>query len=235
MAESVLAGDTSAHSLMRAAHDRGYRYPEAFGGFEADLAFEGPEGAASGTVRIAGPRALEIDISASEADLGWLRRELGSMIGHRWHMPYEEADGANELALGGDEAHPLGVTVDVQKDKYDSSYRVHEGEISQVNRGFGKIRFSIQIQERDEAPDGRTLPAHFTVFYWDTESGRLIKSEVYRDHYAAVDGVPLPALRQIVSASDDGITTRRMELSNHRLLEASEAAGADGQLEYRAH
>ena len=234
--ESRLAGDPAAHDLMRAAHDGSYRYPSDFGGFEAKLTYTGPEGEALGAVKVTKARSVEITILTTETGRGWLRRELGSMVGHRWHLPYEEADGANALALGDDGDDPLGVTVDVQQDRHDSSYRLLAGEISQVNRAMGKIRFSIQIQSRDEAPDGRSLPAHFTVFYWDTENGRLARSDVYHDVYEPVDGVPLPISRQIISAADNGITTRRMDLSNHRLLERSEyASNGGGQLEYREH
>ncbi|MEZ4520684.1 MAG: DUF3386 family protein [Thermomicrobiales bacterium] len=240
MAEATgtrLAGDPAAHALLREAHDRGYRYPEDFGGFEADLTFAGPSEQTSGSVRISSARSVELTIVASDAARSWLRRELGSMIGHRWHLPYEEADGANTLELGpDDDDDPTGVFIDVKQDKYDSSYRVLDGEISQVNRAMGKIRFSIQIQDRAETPDGHTLPAHFTVFYWDNESGRLNRSDVYRDVYQMVDGVALPVSRQIITADDDGIATRRMDLSNHKLLESSENTDpAGGQLEYRAH
>ncbi len=232
VADQTLAGDPAAHDLMRVAHDRSYRYPTDFGGFEAKLTYTGPEGDATGTVKVTSARSVEVTILAEETGRGWLRRELGSMVGHRWHMPYEEADGAHELALGDDDDNPLGVTIDVIQDSYDSSYRVLEQEISQVNRAMGRIRFSIQIQSRDEAPDGRSLPSNFTVFYWDTENERLSRSDVYHDVYEPVGGVPLPISRQIISADDAGITTRRMALSEHRLLEPSEN-GESGQLEYR--
>lgn len=232
--DSALAGDAEAHRLMRTAHDRSYRYPPDFGGFEAELRYQGPEGDASGTVRITGARSVELTLVAPDAVRGWLRRELGSMIGHRWHLPYEEADGGNQLALSPDDDGPTGTMIDVQQDKYDSSYRLLGSEISQVNRAMGKIRFSIQIQERDHATDGRTLPAHFTVFYWDTEHDRLSRSDVYRDVYETIDGLPLPVARQIISADDDGITTRRMDLSGHRVLaRVIETADRQDQLEYR--
>jgi hypothetical protein len=218
---------------MRAAHDRGYRYPEGFGGFEADLVLTHGSKTAGGRVRIGGPRAVELDLDAGEDELGWLRRELGSMVGHRWHLPYEQADGANTLMLGPDDGNPLGRFIDVLGDRFDSSYRVLDGEISQVNRAMGRVRFSIQIQARVDGPHGASLPAHFTVFYWDVVSGRLTRADIYRDVYETVDGIALPASRQIISAGDEGITTRRFELRGHRLLE-SDAVGGE-QLEYRQH
>ncbi len=234
--EETFPGDPAAHALLRSAHDHGYRFPADFGGFEADLAYTGPQERTTGAVRVSGSRSVELTILTNDATRGWLRRELGSMVGHRWHLPYEQADGANTLELGEDEDDPLGVTIDVRHDKYDSSYRVLDGETSQVNRTMGKVRFSIQIQARDEAQDGRTLPAHFTVFYWESRSGRLSRADAYRDVYGPVDGVSLPISRQIISASDEGIVTSRMDLSNHRLLKRLDAAtNATDQLEYRAH
>lgn len=79
------------------------------------------------------------------------------------------------------------------------------------------MRFVIAVSERLHVDDGRYLPAHFTVFHWSTESGRLVRADHFTDTYVPVDGVFLPARRQVVSATDAGLTTRVLELAEHRV------------------
>ena len=84
-----------------------------------------------------------------------------------------------------------------------------------MHRTVGAARFVIAVSERLRTADGRHLPTHFTVFHWDTGTGRLNRADHFTDTYAVVDGVYLPARRQVVSATDDGLTTRVLELADH--------------------
>ena len=219
----AVGNDARAHELLRAAHDAAYRLPPGFGGFAARIVYEYDGGRAEGTVRVAGPRAIEPEIDVDDEARGWLTREIASMAGHRWHLPYEDADGKHMLDLRPEDDSLLGQFIVVANDRLDSSYRVQSAEISQVNRTMGQMRFSIQIQERLAAPDGRTLPSHFTVFYWSTADGRLTRTDVYRDEYVAVDEVYLPFARRIITADDAGISARCLTFTGHRLLEAGDA------------
>lgn len=220
MTAATQLNDLAAHEAMRRAHDAGYRFPPDFAGFSAkvQVLFDGQQ--ASGTMAIRSPQDVELDIELSEEGKSWLQREISSIAGHRWHLPYEEADGRHTLSFGDDADHPLGRTVTVHDDRFGSWYRVDDAGISQVNRGMGKMRFSIQIQERKELPDGRQLPAHFSVHYWDLEEGRLTGTDVYRDKFVEVDGVQLPVERRISQARDEDINVRTFVLTDHTLLSA---------------
>lgn len=48
--------------------------------------------------------------------------------------------------------------------------------------------------------------------------GALSRTDAYRDTYTEVDGVPLPAVRRVVTASDDGLVARQLRLSDLRIL-----------------
>lgn len=229
----TVGNDRHAHAAMREAHDAAYRLPEGFGGFTARVTYIEDARRVEGTLRVSGPRAIELDLPVDEAARGWLTREIGSIAGHRWHLPYDEADGGHTLALSAADDSPLGQFVRVANDRLDSSYRVADGGISQVNRTMGTLRFSIQIQARIMTADGRALPAHFTVFYWNTEDGRLTRSDVYHDEYVAIADVYLPAARRIITADDNGISVREVRFDGHEVLAGSGAT--DGvQLEHRS-
>lgn len=224
--EEAVGNDPRAHAALRVAHDAAYRLPQGFAGFAAQVTYTNDAGSAQGAVTVAGPRAVELDIDVDDEARGWMTREIASIAGHRWHVPYDDADGKHTLALSPEQDDLLGQYIVVANDRLHSSYRVSGAEISQVNRTMGLMRFSIQIQERFATPDGRTLPSHFAVCYWSTADGRLTRTDLYRDAYVAVGEVHLPAERRIITADDDGIRTQVAGFSVHRLLEggASEAA-----------
>ena len=207
-----------AHAALQAAHEGGYRFPENFAGFSADVQIERDGVTQTGKVTLRSPREIDIDLNAEEETLAWLRQELGSMAGHRWPTPYAESDGRWTLTLEEGAGHPLGDLVRVHDDPFDSSYRLRQGRIAQVNRQMGPTRFSINIHEHTETADGRTLPAVFTVAFWDTAQGRLSRTDEYLDRYVEVDGVQLPAERRILRVEDDGISVRKMTLSGHTML-----------------
>lgn len=212
-----VANQPQAHAALQAAHEGGYRFPADFAGFTAEVEITGGEPARTGRVTLRSPREIEIDVEADEETLGWLRHELGSMAGHRWPTPYAGSDGRWTLTLEDDGA-ALGDLIRVHDDPFNSSYRLRDGRITQVNRQMGPTRFSINIHEHTTLPDGRTLPAIFTVAFWDAAQARLTRTDEYRDRYREVDGVQLPAERRVLRAADDGISVRTMTLRNQTLL-----------------
>lgn len=221
--------DPAAHALLRGAHEATYHFAPDFGGFRAALELSHDAGAAAGTVEVRSPREIALAVAADEEALAWARQELGSLVGHRWDAPYEAGDGRYTQTLGPDDGHPYGQLVRLHDDRFASSYRVRDGQIAQVNRRMGAMRFTIHIQERRAAGANRTLPTHFTVTYWDAERGRLVRGDTYRDRYVEVDGVPLPASRLVVTASDDGLAYRRLELTGHELLAGQGGATAPAE------
>ncbi len=161
--------NSTAHEVLRRAHEMGYRYPQGFAGFRASLD-SWPAGVrACDTVEVRFPKEIRLDVNGSEAGIAWLRQELGSIAGHLWHVPYEEAAGRYSLTLENDD-HPLGQLIRVHDDPFDSSYRVLDGQITQINRQMGMLRFSILIQESVTVETGRTFPTHFTVVSTGTRS-----------------------------------------------------------------
>jgi hypothetical protein len=111
----------------------------------------------------------------------------------------------------------------------DSSYRVQDGYIAQINRNIGGLHLSIQIQERTFTGDARALPVHSCIVYWDTAEGRMARTDIYRDGYILVGDVHLPLSRRITTADDSGITTRLILLRDHKLLSESSAERKAGE------
>lgn len=211
--------DPAAHRLLRRAYEATYRFPEGFGGFEAALYYARDPACRSGTVEIRSPSDIRITGSIEDERL---RRELSSIVSHRWPLSYEDADGRHRLSIE-PEKHSLGTLVRVEDDGTDSTYHVHGGHIQQIERSVGGRRFSINIQERNYTDDGRALPAHFCAVYWQIDGDgmekRLVRTDIYRDGYIPVGGVYLPLSRRVVTADDSGTSIWQILLRDHRLLE----------------
>ncbi|MBI3973480.1 MAG: DUF3386 family protein [Chloroflexi bacterium] len=244
--------DSAAHDLLRRAYEATYRFPVGFAGLRAALEFtraaaETPEDAevvltTRGCVQVRSPRAVSVEIDTDAAGRDWLWQEIASLVGHRWPIPYGEADGRHALRLGPDDGHPLGRLVEVH-DRFRSRYRVRDGQIVQITREMGKIRFSIHIQERFATADGRTLPTHFSVSYWEIGGGegaaeaqpkqahmggRLTRADTYSDTYVRVAGHYLPASRRVITADDGALTIHELRLSEHTVDVGGPAAAQNG-------
>jgi hypothetical protein len=194
--------------LLRRAHEAGYRFPSNFGGFTATIRTSTGD---TGTVTVTGRTEVDLAIDGEPSgDVAWARDEIASIVSHRWASGYDEGDGRWSK-------HTDGETVTMLDDPFDSAYRLRDNHISEVHRTVGETRFVISVSERVRTADGRHLPVHFTVFFWSTGSGRLTRADHFTDTFVLVDGVYLPARRQIVSASDDGVQTRALELADHKV------------------
>lgn len=211
-------GDPQAHDLLRAAHSRAYHFPPDFRGFRANVRYTGDTLDVAGIVLVHGPQAIDLDLPAPAEVIAWTRQELASLIGHRWPVDYDEGDGRFTVSLH-DDGHPLGCLIRFDDDPFASSYRLDDRRITQIHRTRGSMRLTITVQEHAVTSDERLLPVHFTVAYWDLATNRLTRVDTYSDQYAGINGLYLPTLRRVVTATDSGVETRQIRLSEHRLLD----------------
>jgi hypothetical protein len=220
MAATQVDVRSDADALLRAAHETAHRWPPGFRGFRAGLRYTTAELAASGSVAVRRGPDIQLEIDLPEAERRSLSHELSSLAGHRWGREYAEGDGRLEKRVGPDDGHPLGRLVELE-DKLDSAYRVGAGQLTTITRTHGGTRFTIVIQARTTAPDGGVISTAFTVAHWS--DGRLVRSDAYTDEFVAVGGLLLPRVRQVVTAGDDGLSVRRLELDGHELLAGEDA------------
>jgi hypothetical protein len=217
--ETVSITDVAAQAdlLTREAHEAAYRFPPGFPGFRCRLAVRAEGLEAEGRLTLRAGERPELEIELPD-EARWLEHELGSLAGHRFHRSYEDADGRNTKRVLDDDGNPHGRLV-VIEDAMDSSYRIGGGRINEISRTHGGSRFTIAIQQRADAADGRAVSTAFTVCHWDAESGALLRADAYSDTHVELDGLLLPARRRIATASSSGLAVREVELSRHELLE----------------
>jgi hypothetical protein len=210
-----------ADLLTREAHEAAYRFPPGFAGFRCRLAVRGEDVEAEGRVTLRSGAQPEVEIDLPEAEARRLAHELGSLAAHRFHRSYEDADGRHPKVVHGADGNPHGRLV-VIEDEMDSSYRIGDGRINEISRTHGGSRFTIVVQQRSDAGDGRAVSSAFTVCHWDAESGALLRADAYSDVHVELEGILLPARRRVATASSSGLAVSEIELSEHELLSGDE-------------
>lgn len=207
--------DAAARGTLRRVYEAGYRYPPGFRGFAASVYYAWDREDWTGSVEVRSPSDIRYDGTIENAD-GQLHWEISVLASQCWAMDYEGAECGARLSLEARD-EPLNWLLQVE-DGLESAYRIQSGHVSQIERRFGDLRFSINIQERSFTDDGRALPAHYCVVYWSVEQARLVRTDIYRDGYLPVSSVYLPLGRRITTADDSGTTTRQILFRDHRLL-----------------
>lgn len=225
--------DPQAYALLKSARDHSQSFPDDFTGFSADLIYHEESKTATGKLEFVTGSGLQIEANdLSDERRAWLQRALGSLIMHRRGGDFGQGDGKYPLTFGPEEHHPLGRLIFLN-DKLQSSYRVGDGIITEVNRTMGPEKFTITILETTPADPGKHLPRHFVVNYFDAKTGTVLRSEAFTDQYVKVDQVWLPASRRIVRAEGGKVTTRLIELRNYRLKPAQTSnRSGDGTIDW---
>lgn len=205
----------SAADVVRRVHARSYRYPESFGGFRAEVAWD-VDGAVGETLCSVAP-GPRVELGEATPGSPWVCEELRSIMGHHQHVLRDR--GAGNPTHGGQGAghHRSPIVVELG-DELDSSYGVRGDEIETLTRTMGERRFTIVVQERADTPDGTSLASRYTVFFWDAATGALAEVDCYHDRFVSVDELLLPASREVVRGTASGIVNRRLTLGNHELL-----------------
>lgn len=209
--------DPRAMELMRSVYEKREGWGPDFPGFRANatVVFNGKE--SHGKVRVARDYNVSLELG-DKAAADWAMEALGSVVLHRKAVRFEEADGKYPLTLGELDSHPSGRLVQLN-DGMNSTYRVRDGQILQVNRSAGpKMRFSIDIVENIKTESGKYLPRVFTVSYFRTPGGELERTDTYWDGYKKVGKYYLPEFRREVTAEDGKTQAMQLKLDDLSLL-----------------
>jgi uncharacterized GH25 family protein len=187
---------------------------ENFPGFNADLEANVEGKVTRGHVEVSpkGKVELKLDDQNEEA---WVKRELGSVVGHRLA---DSAALATPCAFLDDvKVHPLGRAIRVLNDEFHSSYRVRDRQIIVVNREVPDAHFTITVMANQVNEERKFLPLCYVVNTWDAKTEALQSSQTYHQTWQRVGKYDLPATVTAVTASGGKLETRSLKLSNFKL------------------
>lgn len=205
-------------ALLNSTREHREAFGSRFGGFRARLKVQLDGKQHSGTLLFKPPRAIELKLENKEARQS-VEQTLRSMIFHR--MPPRKRNSnqlQKSLRLGPSDNHRLGRLVHLG-DRFESSYRIRDNQILEINRQMGDTRLVITVLENQFTPKGRHLPRHFMVTLFDLETGALKSASAYTDEYVEVAGNYLPKRRQITSTQEGRTQNLDISIEEIELLE----------------
>ena len=205
-------GDPEAVSLFEQAVAARAQW-QGFTGFSAQVAGEVDGRPFEGRATVAADGS--VTIKGGDAALRpWAQEQLESLVMHRLPPP---GDGTRPVVRFADERddHPLGRLLVFAGGRFASSYRVKDGQITVVNRHFGRESMTITTLDQERNREGATLPRSYVVQRWDAATGALRRVETVQDRWVRVGAWDLPAAHTVTTASDAGLSVRSLTLSQH--------------------
>lgn len=222
-------GDPRGAALLQEAAKTRYTWSLEVSAVSGKFAWEKDGTSGTGTFRSVlhkrGGLAITAEGNAEvPADV---KEHIGSTIMHRAGpapgVP-ERPQPESVIVVEDDSRGPL---ILILGDSMNSSQRVKDGKLVQVNRVMGGKRFTIDVTEFEKAPDGqRVYPAAFTVTWWDAANGNKLEKQNYTTQgFQLVDGQMFPKAEKVVSEKGDKITTLDIRYSDIK-FETLEPKGA---------
>lgn len=208
--------DPKARELLKRAFEKTSRWPDGFGGFEADLSINVNGEVTTGKVTVKSSK--EVEVSLPNEDLQkWAQGQISMIATHRGPRNFDESDGKYNLSFAGEENHPQGPRLSLG-DTMGSTYRVKDDRITQINRKMPYIAFTINVEDSAVTQDDKFLTTRYTVYYFSPKDGSLTNVESFSDTHARVGAADLPSTRRIISYEKGEMVTRTMTFENHKPL-----------------
>ncbi len=187
-----------------------------FPGFTADLTVHNGDDVLAGKVEIDADGIVSLEMPEGDVS-DWVEEQLNSMVQHR--MPDGEVT-QGEVTFSNEAGnHPLGRRIDLGDPSLESTYRIKDDVILEVNRSAGPtMRFTISVLEVEWNAEKKYLPRSFTMNFFDSKSGDLRTSLGYFNTWERVGPYDLPKKIIEVDAHKGGASTKEIAFSNFKLL-----------------
>jgi len=215
-AKTDVQDDPKARDLLRKAFNKTSRWPEGFGGFEADLRINVNGEETTGKVTVKSSKEVEVSLPNEELQK-WAHNQISMIATHRGPRNFDESDGKYNLAFAGEEHHPQGPRITIG-DSMGSTYRIKDDRITQINRKMPYVAFTINVEDSALTQDEKYLTTRYTVYYFSPKDGSLANVESFSDTHTRVANADLPATRRIISYEKGEMVTRTITFENHKPL-----------------
>jgi hypothetical protein len=208
--------DPVAWNMLRDTRQTRYYFIENFAGFTSDVVVNDNGKIAEAVVNYDVGKGADLQFKGEhDAEKPWALQMVLNIIGHRRGGDFSKGDGRHPITFAEDDHSPAGRRV-LLNDPMKGSYRIRNGRVTEVDRTAGD-HFTISIVEEILAGEGRYLPRHFTVTYFDPRSGAVKRTETFTDEYKQIQGVWFPASRRVLVAEDGEVVTRIIEFHNPQI------------------
>jgi hypothetical protein len=227
-------GDPRAAALLKEAAKTRYTWSPDVSGVSGRFTWEQDGKTGAGTFHVQfhkGRAGRNLTAEGNEPLPADVKDHVLSMIMHRTPA----APGAKErpepdavIVVEDDERGPLILTMG---DPMQSTERVKDGKLVQVNRVMGGKRFTIDVTEFEKTADGeRVYPSAFTVTWWDAATGKRTERQHYTTQgFSAIDGQMFPKAEKVVSDKEGKTSTLVLQYSDVKFGMGETPAGGKSQ------
>ncbi len=219
--------DPRAAALMEEAAKTRYAWSQEVTAVTGKLAWEKDGKAGGGAFRSMLRQRGGLTISAlGDAEVpAEVQEHIGSLISHRTPPApgaVKRPTAASFIVVEDEDRGPLIMTAG---DPLQSTQRVKDGKLVQVNRLMGGKRFTIDVTEFEKSAGGRYYPSAFTVTWWDAVTGRKVEKQIHTTQgFHLVDGQMFPKAEKVVSEKEGKTTTLEIQYSNIKFEMAPKGA-----------
>ena len=208
------ADAVSARDLLQQARENREVFTKDFHGFRSKLTVRIDGKAHHGTCLFRVPGTLEIALNGGKAP-SVVEAAVRNMLMHR--VPSSTTVTA-EARYGAPDAHSLGRRV-LLDDKYQSTYRIKDRQILEVDRKLSEFRRVLTVLETKKTASGRYLPRHVFAVVFDNDSGSVREAWTYITRFQEVGGNYLPHSRHVLRTGEGRNSTLLIEWRDIELLE----------------
>jgi len=210
-------GDPRAAALMDEATNTRYLWSPDVSAVSGKFAWEMEGKSGTGTFRsvLRQRGGLTVTTEGDPEIVKELKEHIGSLISHRTPPAANAAKRptpASVIVVEDEERGPLILTVG---DAMQSTQRVKDGKLVQVNRVMGDKRFTIDVAEFEKSTDGHYYPSAFTVTWWDAPSGKKTEKQTYTTQgFHVIEGQMFPKAEKVVSEKAGQASTLALQYSD---------------------
>jgi len=225
---ATAAGEPRAAALLEQAARTRYTWSASVTAVSGKVTWTQDGQTGSGTFRAELHKRGGMHFTADAGEVpSDVQEHVGSLIGHR-----------TPPKAGGPQARPAAATILVEdetngplimlvNDALQSTERVKDGKLVQVNRRMGGKRFTIDVTEFAPAGDGRFYPSHFTVTWWNGQTGKRVEKQTYStEGFYRVEGQMFPRAEKVVSVKSGKTDTLELRYSDIKFEHERGAAAA---------
>ena len=203
----------SAADLLQQARKNREVFTKDFHGFRSNLTVRLDGKAHHGTCLFRVPRTLEVALNGGKAP-SVVEAAVRNMLMHR--VP-SSTTVTTEARYGEPDAHSLGRRV-LLDDKYQSTYRIKDRQILQVDRTMPEFRRVLTVLETRTAASGRYLPRHVFAVVVDNDSGAIREAWTYITRFQEIGSNYLPHSRHVIRTGKGRTSTLLIEWHDIQLL-----------------
>lgn len=217
---TALADDPKARAIFRRASESRYVWDKRFPGFEADFVLiRDREPPVAGAICV--DRQMRVSVVCPDATArAIVHAEVSQFVAHRQMRPFDEAYGPGKATFGLIQEDPAKGTEIVVNDEeaMGSRYRIHEREILQISRSYGRVRFVTNHVKNLSTDDGRLIAVQYEIIYYSSETGEIISQTKFDDRYEKLGTYWLPTGRTKVESARGKTSTLELNFTNLRYL-----------------